>query len=230
MVVRDQLPAERGLFAALPPSAVADLLRIGAQRVYRPGEVLVHEGEATTFVVLLLEGCVKVTATTADGGRALLAVRGGGELVGELSGLDGRPRSATVTAVGRLYARVIPWTEFQHFLIQHPDAAMAVSRMVAAKLRWSTERRIDFSGYDVPVRLARILVALVSAYGTLEPDGWEIGFPITQPELAALIGAAEPTVHKSLAELRHRRVLDTGYRRMTILDLPALRLAAGLTS
>ncbi|WP_143263109.1 helix-turn-helix domain-containing protein, partial [Amycolatopsis pretoriensis] len=73
-------------------------------------------------------------------------------------------------------------------------------------------------------------VSLVSAYGALTSRGWEIGFPITQPELAALIGAAEPTVHKSLTELRHRKVLDTGYRRMTILDLPALRLAAGLTS
>ena len=107
---------------------------------------------------------------------------------------------------------------------------MAVNRMVAAKLRWSTQRRIDFGGYDVPVRLARILVSLVSTHGVLTSRGWEIGFPITQPELAALIGAAEPTVHKSLTELRRRKVLDTGYRRMTILDLPALRVAAGLPS
>ncbi|SEF36495.1 cAMP-binding domain of CRP or a regulatory subunit of cAMP-dependent protein kinases [Amycolatopsis pretoriensis] len=230
MVVRDRLPSGRGMFAALAPSTVSSLVQVGAERVYRPGDVVVREGESTTFVVLLLEGCVKVTATTADGGRALLAVRGGGELVGELAGLDGQPRSATVTAVGRLRTRVIGRAEFQRFLIRHPDAAMAVSRMVAAKLRWSTQRRIDFSGYDVPARLARILVSLVSAYGALTSRGWEIGFPITQPELAALIGAAEPTVHKSLTELRHRKVLDTGYRRMTILDLPALRLAAGLTS
>src|SRR4051794_7834763 len=99
MVVRDQLPSGRGIFAALSPSTVSSLVRIGAERVYRPGDVVVREGESTTFVVLLLEGCVKVTANTADGGRALLAVRGGGELVGELAGLDGEPRSATVTAV-----------------------------------------------------------------------------------------------------------------------------------
>ncbi|MEU5260491.1 Crp/Fnr family transcriptional regulator [Amycolatopsis sp. NPDC021455] len=228
MVVRDQLPSEHGLFAALAPATVSALVRIGTERVYHPGNILVRQGESTTFVVLLLAGWVKVTATTADGGHALLAVRSSGDLVGELAGLDGEPRSATVTAVGRLRARVIGRPEFQRFLIRYPDAGLAVSRMVAAKLRWSTQRRIDFSGYDVPGRLARILVALVSAYGTPTPRGWEVGFPITQPELAALIGAAEPTVHKSLTELRRRNVLDTGYRRMTILDLPALRAAAGL--
>lgn len=228
MTVRDQTPPARGVFAALSPTTLSGLVRIGTERVFHRGDVLVREGELTTFVVLLLEGCVKVTATTADGGRALLAIRGGGELVGELAGLDGEPRAATVTAVGRLHTRVIGRAEFQRFLVRHPDAAMAVNRMVAAKLRWSTQRRIDFGNYDVPVRLARVLVALVASFGTLTSRGWEIGFPITQPELAELIGAAEPTVHKSLTELRRREVLATGYRRMTILDLPALRGAAAL--
>ncbi|WET77300.1 Crp/Fnr family transcriptional regulator [Amycolatopsis sp. QT-25] len=228
MTVRAPLPPDRGLCAAVNPGTAAGLLRIGTGRLFRSGDVLVREGESTTFVVLLLEGCAKVTATTADGGRALLAIRGAGDLIGELAGFDGEPRSATVTAVGRLRARVAPRAEFHRFLAEHPDAAVAVSRLMAAKLRWSTERRVDFSGYDVAVRLARVLVALVATHGTHTARGWEIGFPLTQPELAALIGAAEPTVHKSLTELRRREILDTGYRRMTIVDLPALRAAAVL--
>src|SRR5690242_21928557 len=108
------------------------LVRIGAARIFQRGDVLVREGESTTFVVLLLAGCAKVTATTADGGRALLAVRGAGEFVGELAGLDGRPRSATVTAVGELHTRVIGRAEFRRFLLDHPEAAMAVNQMVAA--------------------------------------------------------------------------------------------------
>ncbi|WP_410586463.1 Crp/Fnr family transcriptional regulator [Amycolatopsis sp. lyj-23] len=201
---------------------------MGVERRFRAGEVLLLEGEPTTHVLLLLSGCVKVTATTADGGRALLAVRFPGELVGELAGLDGQPRSATVTAVGLVNTRVMTQAVFQAFLKDHPDAGVAVSRSVAAKLRWATDRRVDFSGYDVPVRVARVLAKLVRSHGTRTPRGWEIGFPLSQPELAALIGAAEPTVHKSLSELRRRSVLATGYRKMTILDLRRLHELAGL--
>jgi CRP-like cAMP-binding protein len=221
-------PAGPGLFAVLPATTVQALLGVGVERRFRPGEVLVFEGELTTHVILLLSGCVKVTATTADGGRALLAVRLPGELIGELAGLDGRPRSATVTAVGLVNTRVMTQAVFQAFLRDHPDAGVAVSRSVAAKLRWATDRRIDFSGYDAPVRVARVLATLVRSHGTRTSRGWEIGFPLSQPELAALIGAAEPTVHKSLTELRRKSVLETGYRKMTILDLPRLRRLAGL--
>lgn len=221
-------PAGPGLFAALPAVTIQALLGIGVERRFRRGEVLVLEGELTTHVILLLSGCVKVTATTADGGRALLAVRLPGELIGELAGLDGGPRSATVTAVGLVNTRVMTQAVFQAFLRDHPDAGVAVSRSVAAKLRWATDRRIDFSGYDVPIRVARVLATLVRSHGTRTARGWEIGFPLSQPELAALIGAAEPTVHKSLTELRHKSVLETGYRKMTILDLPRLRRLAGL--
>ncbi|WP_410674054.1 Crp/Fnr family transcriptional regulator [Amycolatopsis sp. cmx-4-68] len=222
-------PTDSGLFATLPPATVNTLMGIGAERRFRPGDVLVREGETTTHVLVLLAGCVKVTANTADGGRALLAVRLAGDLIGELAGLDGKPRSATVTAVSEVFARVMTQAVFRTFLRQHPEAGVEVGRLVAAKLRWATDRRIDFSGYDVPIRVARALVALVDSYSTRTVQGWEIGFPLSQPELAALIGAAEPTVHKSLTELRRKGVLETGYRRMTILDLPRLRVAAGLT-
>ena len=50
--------------------------------------------------------------------------------------------------------------------------------------------------------------------------------PLTQPELAALVGAAEPTVHKALAKLRRRGLIVTGYRQMTVLDLAELRATA----
>ncbi|MEV7041405.1 Crp/Fnr family transcriptional regulator [Amycolatopsis sp. NPDC051061] len=221
-------PGGPGLFAVLPAATVQALLGVGVERRFQPGEVLVLEGDLTTHVMVLLSGCVKVTATTADGGRALLAVRLPGELIGELAGLDGGPRSATVTAVGLVNTRVMTQAVFQTFLKEHPDAGVALSRSVAAKLRWATDRRIDFSGYDVPIRVARVLATLVLSHGTRTARGWEIGFPMSQPELAALIGAAEPTVHKSLTELRRKSVLETGYRKMTILDLPRLRRLAAL--
>jgi CRP/FNR family transcriptional regulator, cyclic AMP receptor protein len=214
------------LLATLSPATREELLALGTRRQFQRGQVLLREGELSTHVILLVQGCVKVTATTPNGGLALLAIRMGGEIIGELAGLDGQPRSATATAAGLVRSRVMPRTTFHDFLTRHPDAALAVGRSVGAKLRWATRRRVDFSGYEVPVRVARVLAELAVAYGEHTGAGVEIQVPLTQPELAALVGAAEPTVHKALAKLRRRGVIVTGYRQMTVLDLAELRAAA----
>jgi CRP/FNR family cyclic AMP-dependent transcriptional regulator len=219
-------PVAGSLLATLSGPAAAQLAELGTRRPFAAGEVLLREGELSTHVYLLLGGLVKVTATTPEGGFALLAIRVAGDLVGELAGLDGQPRSATVTAVGSVAARVIAQSVFNDFLNRHANVGVAVSRSVAGKLRWATRRRIDFGSCEVRVRLARVLLELAAAYGERVPAGIRIGVPLTQPELAALVGAAEPTVHQALAVLRRSGVIETGYRSTTVLDLPALRVVA----
>lgn len=219
-------PVAESLLATLSATAAAEIVGLGTGCTFPAGKVLLREGELSTHVYLLLAGIVKVTATTPEGGFALLAIRTAGDLVGELAQLDGQPRSATVTTAGDVAARVITRPVFNDFLNRHADAAVAVSRSIAAKLRWATRRRVDFSGCEVRVRLARVLVELAAAHGAETPAGVRIGLPLTQPELAALVGAAEPTVHQALTSMRRNAVVGTGYRSITIADLPALRAVA----
>lgn len=210
--------------AGLPPRTRSAFLELGTAREFTPGTVLVREGDPTTHVCLLLDGCVKVTGTTPEGELALLAIRVGGDLVGELAAMDSQPRTATVTAAGRVRARIFSQAEFRRFLSQVPEAALAVTTSVGAKLRWATRRRIDFGSREVRIRLARVLIELSLSYGIPAGEDLELGVSLTQPELAALVGAAEPTVHRALAQLRRENVVETGYRRLRIRDRS--RLAA----
>jgi CRP-like cAMP-binding protein len=223
-------PVAGTLLASLPAPAAAELSALGTGCSLAVGKVLLHQGELSAHVYLLLAGVVKVTATTPEGGFALLAIRVAGDLVGELAGLDGQPRSATVTAAGSVAARVISQPVFNDFLNRHAEVGVAVSRSVAGKLRWATRRRVDFGGCEVRVRLARVLVELAAAYGEQARDGIRIAVPLTQPELAALVGAAEPTVHQALAVFRRSGLIGTGYRSTTVFDLPALRTVAAATA
>ncbi|MBN6042021.1 Crp/Fnr family transcriptional regulator [Amycolatopsis sp. 195334CR] len=204
------------------------LLELGTLRQFDGDRVLLREGEVSSHLFLLLDGCVKVTAMTPEGKLALLAIRVGGDLIGELASMDDQPRVATVTTAGPLRARLIKQADFHYFLSQFPDASRAVSRSVGAKLRWATRRRIDFSGCEVRVRLARVLAELAAGYGHREADRIVIGVALTQPELAALVGAAEPTVHKALAEARRAAIIDTGYRQIIVLDAERLHAVAGV--
>ncbi|MFJ4201984.1 Crp/Fnr family transcriptional regulator [Streptomyces sviceus] len=211
------------------PEVAKTLLSLGTPRSYEAGEHLLVEGMRETFVLLLLDGVTKVTATAEDGHSALLAIRLGGDLVGEFAAFDNRPRSAGVTAAGAVTARRIGQRDFLECLDGHPAAGVAVSRMLVRKNRWSVRRRGDFSGCPVSTRVARVLLDLVEDYGEPQRGGVLIGPRLTQAELAGLVGARERSVHDALGELAGQGVIQVGYGRTTVLSLAGLRQAALLT-
>ncbi|WP_254664790.1 cyclic nucleotide-binding domain-containing protein [Streptomyces prasinopilosus] len=86
-----------GLLGTLPAGTRHQLIRLGRPVRFEGGERLLREGESGSYAFLLLSGWFKVLATTEDGREALLAVRCGGDIVGELACFDGQPRIATVS-------------------------------------------------------------------------------------------------------------------------------------
>lgn len=218
----------RSLLGLLSLPARRELLGLGTQAWFEAGAVLLREGSDGRHVLLLLSGFAKVTATVENGESSLLAVRAAGDTVGEMALMTGAPRSATVTACSPMTARVLPSGALRELLLRRPEVSMTLTAIVADRLRWANQRRLDFRGYPAKVRLARLLVELAASYGSHGPDGMVVGCRLTQPELATLVGAAETTIHKVLRELRDEGLLETGYRATTIRDLPRLRRLADL--
>lgn len=202
------------------------LLALGVQARYPSGRVLMRESDQTTFVMLLLDGVVKATGRTKDDRDALLAVRMGGDLVGELAAVDGRPRSATVTTCGSVVARVVTRGDFGACMQRDPQIARAVNTSIVGKLRAANVHRVDFTGCDAATRLARVLHQIAMTHGEPAGKGVVIPCPITQPELATLSGVAEPTVHRALRRLRDAGVVSTGYRTIRVEDLTRLHSIA----
>ncbi|MEV1112420.1 MULTISPECIES: Crp/Fnr family transcriptional regulator [unclassified Micromonospora] len=214
----------------LAPRERTALLRLGVRRQVPAGQIVIHEGVRETHLVLLEEGLTKVTATLPDGRPALLSLRVGGDLVGEMSALNNEPRSATVTTCGPAIYSVIQPDRFKRFLKEHPDAALELAAMVSDRLRWSNRRRIDFTSYPVKLRVARVIADLCRSHGRQGPDGVIIDVRLTQPDLATICGASETAIQKALRELRSDGLVDTDYRRITVCDLPGLRELGELES
>lgn len=211
----------------LSESARDGLLSLGVLREYSTGSRLFMEGDASKHVIALRAGWVKVVAETEEGGQALLALCSRGDLVGEQAALENEPRSASVISASPVLAYAIQQGTFLRYLADHPDAHLAVTRALSTKLRWATRRRVDFSGPPVHVRLARVLSELVHKNSRPASAGIELGYALTQPELAAMAGVSEPSVQRALRKLRDSGVLDTGYRRIIIRDTSALERIAG---
>lgn len=218
---------------SIPDPALTAL--VGAARLARFGRdaVLIEEGESTTEVFFLLSSYVKVTARASQTGHALLAIRTGGDVVGEIAATDGGRRLATVRVCGRdpVFAAVLARSDFIRAMGDHPDTLLRLTRAVGGKLRTATRRQVDISDCDPTVRLARVLVELAEDYGQPSPGrrrGIIIQVDITQLEFGTLIGVAQITAHRAMKELRGEGLVDTSYRRLLIPRLAELRKRAGL--
>jgi CRP-like cAMP-binding protein len=228
---QDDEPTERirwapgSLLHSLSPADRQALLRLGTIRQYGPGDWLLGEGDRTTFAVVILDGYVKVSAVTESGAESLLAIRTAGDVIGELSALDGSPRSATAVAAGAVVGRMLTKPDLDACFRRHPAIAVGFNRAVAAKLRVATRHRVDFRGRDAKERLARVLLELFGDPAGSQRRARE-GLLLTQAELAGLIAASESAVHQALRELRDAGAVDTSYRRLTITDVDALRAIA----
>jgi CRP-like cAMP-binding protein len=203
----------------------AELLARGVRRQFEGGRRLLREGDASTHVELLLQGFMKIT-NLVEGTEALRAIRMPGDLVGELAALTGRPRIATATTCGRVTSSVISQADFHRFLQQHPEAALSLASSMGDRLRWANGWRGDLAAFPPEVRLARLLVEIVQSCARRTEEGLTIAIPLSQPELATMIGVSDATAQKAFRYLRENAVIRTGYRRITVLDLPALRALA----
>ncbi|WP_367135948.1 Crp/Fnr family transcriptional regulator [Saccharothrix sp. HUAS TT1] len=202
----------------LPASARSRLFATGHEVLFHPGHPLIREGEETTTVFVLVEGMAKVTITTSTGYTTLLAIRVAGDIVGELAPIDRAPRSASVVAALPTRALALTGEAFLRFLEENATASLELLRAMSQKLRSATNARSISGGYPVVSRLAQILRELGRSYGVAAPVGTEIIAPLSQSDLAALIGASEPAIHKALRDLRDRGAIRTGYRRIHIAD------------
>ena len=211
--------------AALGAEGRGRLAALGNVRRYRTGSVLFMEGDRGGDVLTIQRGRLKITTATRDGRELVLGIRGPGELVGELASLDdGRHRrSATVVALDDVVVRVVQNDQFLHFVENEPHALLALTRAVIGRLHDADRRRAEFGAYDTLGRLARVLDELADAHGQPTPEGICVDPPLTQSEIAGLIGASRESVVRALGELRRREIIETGRRRLIVRDPVALR-------
>lgn len=213
----------------LPSASLSGLISAARIVTFVLDDVLIEEGTADDDVFLLLSSYVKVTARVGRGAESLLAVRSAGDVVGELAALDRRPRSATVRACGTqpVEAALLPGETFWNLVREDREAPRLLISIVSSKLRTATRRRVDYAGASPRVRVARIIHELLLPHGRRVGSGIVIGLDLTQVELGSLVGVTRPTAERALRELRIAGLVDTGGKRLIVLDEQGLRAVAG---
>ena len=207
--------------ADLPDTERAALLAVGEYHRFEDERILLVQGELGDYVYLLTGGLVKVIVGAESGAQTTLAIRSRGDLLGEFSLLDQKPRTATARAVGSATALKIGGSAFMDIIGRSPAAQVTVTKYLLSKMRATTARRAAERVWDAKERVAQVLYELGERHGDLLPDG-TLRLPITQSELGDLAGVAVSTAERVLKELRKAEAVATKYREIIIKDMAYL--------
>lgn len=203
------------------------LLGRGRIRKLPANTALMHEGDPTDHVLVLLSGWVRAYTNARDGQVVLFALRGPGDVIGDLAALQGWPRTGTVDTLQETEFAQFSHDGFISCLNDRPAVSIALLRQMAQRLREAEMARVNFATLDVAQRVAALLVRLADMHGKPTREGVVVSMPLTQQDIANTIGGSRRAVARALQAFRDRGMLVTGRRRFVVSAIDVLRRLAG---
>jgi CRP/FNR family transcriptional regulator, cyclic AMP receptor protein len=194
----------------------------GVTRRLPHGEVIVRQGDTVSSLFLVASGAVRLSSVTASGREIVVGLLCRGDLFGE-SALLGDPSLVRAQAVGPTTVLALPIPSLRAMLERTPATAEELMRLIAARLHRTSTALEDAMAADLPSRVAGRLRELADDHGVPGPNGVRLRVPLTQDELARMVGASRESVNRTVSALAARGVVRSGGGRMVITDPDALR-------
>ena len=211
------MPAKRSnqsLLLELQDSLSADLFASAAVLRLAADDTLFLAGDTDDGCYLVEDGLLKVVVASHSGGERILAFLGQGAIVGEMSLIDGRPRSASVVAVRQAALKFLSRASFEEFTNQYPDVYKYLMKLLASRLREANALIAAGTFLSLKGRVARTLLELAEGFGQDVGSGRiVIHQKIGQSDLAAMAGIARANVSRIINEWKRQKLLSrlSGY-------------------
>jgi CRP-like cAMP-binding protein len=187
--------------SVLPADFVAELFGSARAVPLARNKTLFLAGDPCDGCYRIVDGLLKVTAAAPSQRERILAILGPGALVGELSMIDGAPRSATVSAIRDSRLAFVPLAAFETFATANPEVFRHISAVLASHLRENNNALVATSFLSVKGRAARALLGLADAFGENVGSGRIlIHQKVSQGDLAAMAGIARENLSRILQE------------------------------
>lgn len=223
---------DRGLlFGALSRADSQALHALGQPVRYPARRTFFIEGAEDSTMLIIQTGRVEISRVSAEGRRAILAQLGPGAVVGEMTALDGQPRSTNATAAVEVTGRLLERARLLHFLESRPEAAIEVIGALCARLRRIDDVVLDRATPEAGPRLARCLERLFTDWGkpgAAHEIRMEAG--LSQTDLGDMCGLTRETVNRHLRRWETEGILRRDGAAFVLVDpegLSAIAYPAG---
>ena len=196
------------LFAAARPEELDEILKFASERRVRRGQTIVQRGDSGSSLMAVLRGRVRISSISGDSKELTLNVINPGEIFGEFALLDGKPRSNDAVAVEETLLLVVERRHFIPFLARNPDLTLRLLAVLCDKLRRTSIALEEIALFDLPERLARVLLKLADDYGRPNGGGTRIDLKLSQRDLSNLVAASRESVNKLLRTWRENSSVE----------------------
>jgi CRP-like cAMP-binding protein len=210
-VVDEALLVEVELFSGLSSDDLAVLIDAADVRSFHRGDVIFTEGDEPSELFVVTDGRIAIANRSVDGRESVIALMERGDLFGEMPLFDALKRSAEARALEPSEVIAIPYAPLRGLYQSQPDLLWNVVALLASRLRNTDEALADSVFLDVTGRTAKRLLELSN-------DADEFSLPITQEELAGMVGASRERVNKAIASFVRLGWIEQGDRRYRITN------------
>ena len=214
------------LFQVLQPAEIDAVLAQAAVRRVGRNEFILRRGDPSSGANIVVSGRVRIGTMSEDGREVTLGVLGPGDVIGEMSVLDGEDVSADATALEDCVLLFIERARFLRLLRSDSDLCLRLMAVLCRRICRSNAALEDMALLDLGARLARLLLRLAQDYGAPAGRGTRIEVKLSQKDLGTLVGSSREKVNKQLREWETEDVLGKDQGRLVILRPEVLNAAA----
>ncbi len=207
------------LFADVSDESLDLIARAATERSLRRGDILFTEGDEPDRIYIVTSGRIAIANKSIDGRESVVALMEPGDLFGEMPLFDGLGRSAEARALEPSSVISIPYEPVRRLYDESPVELWSVVKLLVGRLRSMDETLADSVFLDVTGRTAKRLLELAG-------DSDEFLLPITQEELAGIVGASRERVNKAIASFVRLGWIDQADRRYVITNREQLSIRA----
>ena len=220
-MVVDEALAKSPLFIDLPPEAYEVIPQASTRWSYRKGQKIFQKGDRGDALYIVLKGEVRIFRESMEGRPMILAFLHPGDVFGEMSLVEDRPRSATAVAETETEVLALFRDRYLNLLKRFPRLGHNIARIIAARLREVNDELLLFAFEEARVKVAFALLKLYrQRRGKPREEGWFI--PVVHQEIANLAGTSRETATRVVHELRDQGVLENVPGGLLLKDPEAL--------
>jgi CRP-like cAMP-binding protein len=215
------------LLSGLEPADFDRLLAAATPFVHQTRSRLCNEGDPGGSLFMILSGRVKVSKVAPNGKDSILAFMGPGDVLGEMTLIDGSPRTASVEALETTRVLEVQRRDFLPLLERNPSTAIWIIELLCKRLRATSEMVEAASLQGAAPRLALTLLRLVESHGKKEKDGRiRIDLPLSQSALGAHAGLLRESVNRQMKVWEEDEVIGREDKHIIILQADVLKVIA----
>lgn len=217
---------ERAICQSLSAGDLEAMSQMGRRHTVSPGEALMWQGDEEMVVGNVIDGVLKLSASTADGREQTLGILYPSDFIGRPFG---RTSSHSVVALSEARVCTFPRSSFDRFAEDHPDLEHKLLQRTLTELDRSRQWMVLLGRKSAGERLAAFLLDMAERLGSEDADGnVRFELPFGRQDIADLLGLTIETVSRQITRLRDDGVIATPDRRgIVILDRDWLGVSAG---